>query len=333
MTCQLAAAENATSAALTPTAPQKSPEEIEAARARAIAIANAVYEETINRKPAAVVRRPMVQIPPPRRHHPLVPAVAAVVVCAITLGAYWVRTRGGESVLDGARAMMATRAAADVVTRGYRNVVGKENAAEPRAAVMRVRKSTRTEERAVGTTAKAARKPTALKGPAPNQLKRTTPARPRGTAAVPPVVQPPVREEDALSESAAISALPLATTVEPPVVNITPTAPATVTPAPEGPFFETRDVNEPPHVASNAAPALPNELKPRSINETVVVRALVSQSGRPSRVSLLRKSKTGPPLDEAVVAAVHQWTFSPALRNGEPVSCWFNFAVHVGGNN
>jgi TonB family protein len=72
------------------------------------------------------------------------------------------------------------------------------------------------------------------------------------------------------------------------------------------------------------------ELRDRSVKEIVVVRALVSQSGHPTRVSLLRRSKTGPQLDDVVLAAVNQWTFSPARKKGEPVSCWFNFAVPVG---
>jgi TonB family protein len=71
-------------------------------------------------------------------------------------------------------------------------------------------------------------------------------------------------------------------------------------------------------------------LKARSINEIVIVRALVSQDGRPSRVSLLRRSKAGPQLDDVVVAAVNQWTFSPAKKKGEAVSCWLNFGVQIG---
>ena len=59
---------------------------------------------------------------------------------------------------------------------------------------------------------------------------------------------------------------------------------------------------------------------------------LVSQSGRPSRVTLLRKSKTGPRVDDAVINAVSQWKFSPARRRGEAVSSWFNIGVPVAAN-
>ena len=34
--------------------------------------------------------------------------------------------------------------------------------------------------------------------------------------------------------------------------------------------------------------------------------------------------------DDAVVAAVMQWTFSPATKRGEPVNCWYNIGVPLG---
>jgi TonB family protein len=97
-----------------------------------------------------------------------------------------------------------------------------------------------------------------------------------------------------------------------------------------GPFFETTNVNELPRVATRVEPQLPEELRARPLSEIVIVRVLVSQGGHPSRISLLRRSKTGPRLDNAVITAVNQWTFSPAKKRGEAVSCWFNFGVPVG---
>jgi TonB family protein len=99
--------------------------------------------------------------------------------------------------------------------------------------------------------------------------------------------------------------------------------------APQGPFYEPTQVNETPRVVTRVEPAVPDDLRSRARNEIVVIRMLVSQSGRPSRVSLLRRSKTGPRLDDAVIAAVNQWTFSPAKKRGEAVSCWFNMGVPV----
>jgi hypothetical protein len=104
-------------------------------------------------------------------------------------------------------------------------------------------------------------------------------------------------------------------------------APAPPPPA-RGPFFETTDVNESPQVSTRVKLQLPDDL--RALNEIVVVRVLVSQSGHPSRVALLRKSKSGRRLDDAVIAAVNQLTFSPAKKRGEAVSCWFNLGVPIG---
>ena len=108
-----------------------------------------------------------------------------------------------------------------------------------------------------------------------------------------------------------------------------PAVAATAAPsaAPQGPIFEPTEVQEAPRVARRIEPEVPEDLRGRARNEIVIVRMLVSQSGMPSRVSLLRKSKTGPRVDDAVIAAVSQWKFSPAKRRGEAVSSWFNIGV------
>jgi protein TonB len=100
-------------------------------------------------------------------------------------------------------------------------------------------------------------------------------------------------------------------------------------PVPVGPFFELRDVNETPRVATRVEPQVPDDLRDRQLNEVVIVRVLVTQAGHPSLVNLLRRSKSGPSLDDAIVAAVKQWTFVPAKKRGEPVSCWFHVGVPV----
>jgi TonB family protein len=107
-------------------------------------------------------------------------------------------------------------------------------------------------------------------------------------------------------------------------------APQTQPEPPLGRLFETSDVDERPQVASRVEPQLPADLGARPLNDVVVVRVLVSQTGHPFRVSLLRRSRSGAPLDEAVVAAVEQWTFVPARKRGAAVSCWFNIGVPLG---
>jgi protein TonB len=51
---------------------------------------------------------------------------------------------------------------------------------------------------------------------------------------------------------------------------------------------------------------------------TVVIDALIGEDGRIRQARVL--SKPEPLLDEAALAAVRQWVFTPTLLNGEPVS-------------
>jgi protein TonB len=105
-------------------------------------------------------------------------------------------------------------------------------------------------------------------------------------------------------------------------------APAPEPVAPVGPFFELAKVNEAPQIASRVEPRVPDELR-GPLNEVVILRVLVSQAGQPAIVNVLRRSRAGVVLDDAVVAAVKQWTFSPARKRGEAVSCWYHLGVPV----
>jgi protein TonB len=116
----------------------------------------------------------------------------------------------------------------------------------------------------------------------------------------------------------------VAAAAPPPVVVASAPPPPPPPPAAVGPFFETTQVNQTPRVASQVDPRLPN--RPAG-SDVVVLRVLVSQAGRASTIALLRRSKAGREVDDAVVAAVKQWTFTPATRRGQAVSCWFNVAV------
>jgi len=140
----------------------------------------------------------------------------------------------------------------------------------------------------------------------------------------------PVRQTAAAVTSPAVPAP--APEVAPPVAAAPAPAPEPP-PAPVGPFFELRDVNETPRVATRVEPQVPDDLRDRQLNEVVIVRVLVTQTGHPLMINLLRKSKAGPTLDHAIVAAVKQWTFVPARKRGEAVSCWFHVGVPVSTSN
>lgn len=96
---------------------------------------------------------------------------------------------------------------------------------------------------------------------------------------------------------------------------------------PVGPIFQPTQVDRQPQVTSQVEPRMPDALRDRGVVDLVIVRVLVSQIGQPAQLTLLRRSKSGPTLDAAVLTAVRQWEFAPAQRRGQAVSCWYNIGV------
>jgi periplasmic protein TonB len=131
--------------------------------------------------------------------------------------------------------------------------------------------------------------------------------------------------------AAAMAPAPAAVIVPPPAPVVQ--QPLAVVPeAPSGKLFDPSEVDVTPRIASRVDPRLPGNLTGRPGSDVVVVRILVSQSGHAFRVNLLRRSRLGPSVDEAVVEAVKQWTFTPARKRGDAVSCWFNVGVSLTAN-
>jgi protein TonB len=195
-------------------------------------------------------------------------------------------------------------------------------AASAPAAPARNESALQTPPRVVPATASQVKPATLPKPAAPparvpaKGSRPTTPLRPTAPAPAPsPVTAAPAPEVAAPA----------------PVVEAAPKPEPS--PTPLGPFFELRDVNETPRVATRVEPQVPDDLRDRQLNEVVIVRVLVTQSGHASLVNLLRRSKAGPSLDDAIVAAVKEWTFVPARKRGEAVSCWFHVGVPVSNAN
>ena len=163
----------------------------------------------------------------------------------------------------------------------------------------------------------------------PDALVAPRPVRPAAPAAAPPQPAPSLTTFAPAVATPNVSPLPAATAEAAP--EAAPAA-AAAAPAPApaaGPFFELNDVDGPPKVTARVDAVLPAALDGQALNEIVVVRVLVSQTGRPALVSLLRHSKAGLALDEAVIAAVKQWTFTPATKHGRSVSCFYHVAFQV----
>jgi TonB family protein len=278
-------------------------------------------------KPAVVTAR--AAVPPPSRRPNWIGLSAAAVIVAAIGGAFWLRV--GEEPVS-AREEQSTESSAEYVAREAADV---EERVVANASPVPVAPAAPVVPAASAALASDTRHPVSAAPPKPKPASRPVAApavRPvRVSAAVPvkPVAAPsaPPREVATVAAAAPEPAAPAAA----PARAAAAPAPREAAPAaPIGPFFETKDVSELPRVATRVPPRLASALRSPQASDVVIVRALVSQSGHPSRISLLRRSKSGPEVDELVIAAVKQWTFSPATKKGEAVSCWFNFGVPVG---
>lgn len=78
-------------------------------------------------------------------------------------------------------------------------------------------------------------------------------------------------------------------------------------------------------------PPRPPEYPPRAIEldltGTVIVRALLDPEGDP-RETRVHRSSGSPMLDGAALAAVRNWAFEPASRDGQRIAAWVEVPVH-----
>ena len=298
-------------------------------------------------RPADTPKRVPAPVASQRQRPSIALTAAAAIFVVIGIGAPWLRLRNAYEVAPKPpqAAVVPSDAISEIASVGE-TPVPEERPAPPIApqvtapAIAAAPAATAPTPPPVSAAPKVERKPTPIavaKAPVPGRDKPLTPAKPVRGAAAPSAATKPAPAKEPIREASAAPLLAAAPLVAPSAVPVAAAAPAPApAPAapslPTGPFFEAKDVNEAPRVATRVEPRLPAELRARSGKEMVVVRVLVSQAGRPSRVSLLRRSKAGAEVDDLVVAAVDQWTFSPANKKGEAVSCWYNLAVQVGGN-
>jgi protein TonB len=91
--------------------------------------------------------------------------------------------------------------------------------------------------------------------------------------------------------------------------------------------FEAGAVDVKPEITRRVEPQYPDALRERGAGDVVIVRVLVSATGRPVETRLLRRSRVHGSLDDAAVAAVRQWTFSPARKRDRAVASWMNVGV------
>ena len=274
------------------------------AKAVADQTAKAHLAKAVNPNPPPVARRPTIPAPPPQQSRSRTPMLVAAALVVAAIGA-----------AEGARRLGFIKWPLEVAPEGQpvqtmavvQNAVPAERGTAPPdpPSSAKVAEPKRASAPAPPQTAARPKSKTADERRAGRQTRSSV-------QSVAPVVSAPVPETTAP-----------AATKPPAQAADSRTEPA----PPTGRFFERSDVDEPPQIATRVEPQLPGNLPARAQNDVVVVRVLVSQSGHPFRVSLLRGSRLGRTADEAVVAAVTRWTFSPARKRGEPVNCWYNIGV------
>lgn len=81
----------------------------------------------------------------------------------------------------------------------------------------------------------------------------------------------------------------------------------------------------PPQLVSDEPPEFSDAARMAHFGGIAVLHLTVNAAGRPERIFVWRPLGMG--LDEQAVAAVRQYVFTPALRDGKPVACQTNVEV------
>lgn len=102
---------------------------------------------------------------------------------------------------------------------------------------------------------------------------------------------------------------------QPEAVPPPPPPPTTQPPAPKGPVRVGGQVKEPSKLR-HVAPQYPDIARQARVQGMVVLEALISRSGEVQNVRVIRGV---PLLNDAAVAAVRQWRYTPTTLNGVPV--------------
>jgi TonB family protein len=80
-----------------------------------------------------------------------------------------------------------------------------------------------------------------------------------------------------------------------------------------------------PVVKERVNPVYPEDYRRAHLGGLVVAEAAVAENGTVEKVGILKS--VAPGFDAAVVAAVRQWKFQPAMRNGKAVPVLFNLTI------
>jgi TonB family protein len=98
----------------------------------------------------------------------------------------------------------------------------------------------------------------------------------------------------------------------------------------DGPIFTNKDVDERPRVLAKPEPSYTESARVFGVRGTVILRAVFSKTGKVTRVEILKRLPHG--MTERCLIAARAISFSPALKDGKPVSTWmqleYNFNLY-----
>jgi protein TonB len=84
---------------------------------------------------------------------------------------------------------------------------------------------------------------------------------------------------------------------------------------------QAEPVFEPPVVMNRIDPVYPKKALKRASGGTIILKLLISESGRIVRVTV-DQGVPAPELEAAAVNAVLRWRYRPAMEDGVPVKAW-----------
>jgi TonB family protein len=86
-----------------------------------------------------------------------------------------------------------------------------------------------------------------------------------------------------------------------------------------------QDGGTPARIKRSVLPVYPPAARQARFGGTVVARVLVSETGRPLQVEVVRGVR--PDLADAAVACIQKWTFDPGRRGGREIQSWMTVEI------
>jgi protein TonB len=96
--------------------------------------------------------------------------------------------------------------------------------------------------------------------------------------------------------------------------------------SPDGPPVRVGGSVTPPKVIKSVDARFSEQARAAKVGGTVTLSLVIEKDGTPSHVRVIKGIGYG--LDEKAIAAVQQYRFKPAMRDGEPVATQINIQVN-----